>query len=500
MPCFKQKSLAVNPIPFQKETIVDTTVVTTKDGHRLELINLLDPGLNKLYNMDLNAASELLKSGRLNDINGEFALAAFVESEQWGTALAGARTIGVPARIACQLVSPNHSRFIVGHTIGEIREAWERYLATGNGGSKPFDPGYTMMFPAFHRVTIKPWAMQDRKYDWFLDQPAYGPRPESELLPPDAAAIGIAYVRAMQSVVANQLDLIPDGVPVGMSLSGGADSASVATVLLAKIRELGRNNRVHLVTLAIGGTVSRFGGTDFNQAKQVAEIFDSHFDRSRFSFHPLWIAPSSINTHELMGESAGVLEEYHIRDVECGMAGLLLGDGIRQKITGEIVPPIQFDFNGDGGNEIFRDYPLADEGYGNISFDDVLAQPFLYLLGYPRQKLAFNPVFSAGLSRAYTRTFNPARKFGVRTFSPLIDRRVIDVGRRIPLARLAPNPQALHVLRGEAVRSGIKSILGIDLPVFPKARFQEGCAADPRFLRVTQEDQRLLKAMVLGRA
>lgn len=469
------------------------STVITQEGHQLELENLLDPGLNKLYNVDLDRALAMLRNGQLNDINGEFALASFAKDERGRTVFVGARSIGVPARVACQLITPTHTRFIVAHTIREIREVWERHLAAGTGGVKPFDPTYTEMFPAFYRVVINHQAIRDKQHGWFLPNPEYGLYDSTEFFPPSVDLIGEAYIHAVRNVVQDQLRLIPDAEPIGLALSGGADSALVAAVLSDSLQSVTRQNPVILFTLAIDG-----GGSDLAQARSVADLLQRRYGRDRVPFHVISVRSSAVNAGRLMEEAAGVLEEHHVRDVECGMAGLLLYRSVQQKIAASEVPPIRFDFNGDGGNENFRDYPLVDEGYGIIELNNVHALPFLYLLGYHRTMRASSDTFSGGLSRAYTRTFNPARKFGVRTFSPLIDRRVIDVGRRIPLAALTPTPQQLHALRGEAVRAGVKQVIGLDLPVFPKARFQEGCAADPHFLRVTQEDQKRLKAMVIG--
>ena len=35
----------------------------------------------------------------------------------------------------------------------------------------------------------------------------------------------------------------------------------------------------------------------------------------------------------------------------------------------------------------------------------------------------------------------------------------------------------LYALKGEIVRRGVKAVTGLDMPVFPKRRFQHGAAA-----------------------
>ncbi len=476
----------------EKETTVRTEVMT-RHGHQFELVDLLESTWSKLYNATQNEAITALTSNTLTNISGEFALASFATDEQGRMVLHAARTIGIPARVACQILSPTHTRFFIAHTIEEIRQSWVKGIPSESRRQKPFDPDYTEMVPAFLRLTIKPWLMRDRKYLWFLPGTAYAACDDP--LEPSIPTIGKAYVTATLSVLRDQLRLIPDDTPLGLALSGGADSTLVAAGLLVVLQELHRTNPVYFFTLAVDG-----GGSDLPQAEQVVSALRRHFGRNTMSHVPIKIHSAEIDVHQLQRDAALCLEEYHIRDVECAMAGLLLYRGVQRLVARGTVPSINHDFNGDGGNEVFRDYPLWDEGYGNINFKDVLSQPFLYLLGYDRKKLMFNPSFSAGLSRSYTRTFNPARAFGVQTFSPLIDRRVIEVGRRIPLSTLAPTPQELHTLRGEAVRAGLEHVLNLRLPVFPKVRFQEGCSADPRLLRVSQDDSLRLKAMVLSRA
>ena len=80
----------------------------------------------------------------------------------------------------------------------------------------------------------------------------------------------------------------------------------------------------------------------------------------------------------------------------------------------------------------------------------------------------------------------------------MIDRRLVDFSQRLPLRALASTVEKLHALRGEIVRAGGQRVLGIKLPIFPKARFQEGCSANPRLLSVSRDDVQRLKALVLG--
>ena len=52
------------------------------------------------------------------------------------------------------------------------------------------------------------------------------------------------------------------------------------------------------------------------------------------------------------------------------------------------------------------------------------------------------------------------------------------VAEAIPFAALAEGQTArLYALKGEIVSRGVRSVLGLDMPVFPKRRFQHGAAA-----------------------
>ena len=51
----------------------------------------------------------------------------------------------------------------------------------------------------------------------------------------------------------------------------------------------------------------------------------------------------------------------------------------------------------------------------------------------------------------------------------------MEVAEGIPFAELTQyDVPALYSLKGEIVRRGVKAITGIDMPVFPKRRFQHG--------------------------
>jgi asparagine synthase (glutamine-hydrolysing) len=86
--------------------------------------------------------------------------------------------------------------------------------------------------------------------------------------------------------------------------------------------------------------------------------------------------------------------------------------------------------------------------------------------------------YTGGLSRSYVRTYAPAALHGFTGFSPYTRPGVIEISEAIPFAALTRyDVPTLYALKGEIVRRGIKAITGIDMPTFPKRRFQHGAVA-----------------------
>ncbi len=52
---------------------------------------------------------------------------------------------------------------------------------------------------------------------------------------------------------------------------------------------------------------------------------------------------------------------------------------------------------------------------------------------------------------------------------------MLEVAEGIPFASLTGyDVPALYALKGEIVRRGLKAVTGLDMPIFPKRRFQHG--------------------------
>ena len=80
------------------------------------------------------------------------------------------------------------------------------------------------------------------------------------------------------------------------------------------------------------------------------------------------------------------------------------------------------------------------------------------------------------------------------TASPFTRPRVIEVAEGIPYATLCNGDvETLYRLKGEVVAAGVRAVLGVEMPIFPKRRFQEGAASASAFeerLRVDPEAYR----------
>lgn len=99
----------------------------------------------------------------------------------------------------------------------------------------------------------------------------------------------------------------------------------------------------------------------------------------------------------------------------------------------------------------------------------------LYHEGWGVGRIKHSLTYSGGLSRSYVRSYAPTRKYGFEAFSPFARPGVIEVAEGIPFAALTGyDVPALYALKGEIVSRGVRAVTGVDMPVFPKRRFQHG--------------------------
>jgi asparagine synthase (glutamine-hydrolysing) len=114
----------------------------------------------------------------------------------------------------------------------------------------------------------------------------------------------------------------------------------------------------------------------------------------------------------------------------------------------------------------------------------------LYQEGWGVESIKHSLTYSGGYSRACVRSYACAREYGFEGFSPYTRPAVIAVAEAIPFAALTEGSHdRLYALKGEIVGRGIKSVLGLEMPVFPKRRFQHGSVAAGQEIRLFPRDE-----------
>ena len=167
-----------------------------------------------------------------------------------------------------------------------------------------------------------------------------------------------------------------------------------------------------------------------------------------------------------------VIEDYKPLDVQCAAVAMALFAGIRARY-----PEWSLLVDGDGGDENLKDYPVEENA--ELTIRSVVNNRMLYQEGWGCESIKHSLTFSGGYSRGCVRTYASARRHGFVGWSPFTAPRVVAVAEAIPFAELTQGSLArLYALKGEVVARGVRAVLGLEMPVFPKRRFQEG-AADP---------------------
>jgi len=102
----------------------------------------------------------------------------------------------------------------------------------------------------------------------------------------------------------------------------------------------------------------------------------------------------------------------------------------------------------------------------------------LYQEGWGLGTIKHSLTYSGGFSRSCTRSYAPAHHLKFEGFSPFTRPGVIETAEGIPFIELTDYDVAkLYSLKGEVVRRGVKAVTGLDMPVFPKRRFQHGAVS-----------------------
>jgi asparagine synthase (glutamine-hydrolysing) len=405
------------------------------------VVDLTDPDANRIYNFTLDEARRLLlgePAEALRAIQGSFALLA-----RAGKTVKMARSLDRPMRyfLAKRKEGP---ALVVAHRIDTIFD-WLK----SEGLGEQFHPSYTRMVPAHHVVEIQLIGCPDPDpvYTRFFT-------PVSATLPADLDVIGHAYISALAEEISQWLKAIPEQEPIGVCFSGGIDSGSVFVTTYHVMRKLGMSpSRLKAFVLDLGG------GPDLQQAQS----FLGSLGLSLF-LEPVDADPSSLD----VGETIRLIEDYKPLDIESATMAIALCRGIRERY-----PEWRHLIDGDGGDENLKDYPIEENP--ELTIRSVINNQMLYQEGWGVGKIKHSLTYSGGLSRSYTRTYAPAHHYGFSGFSPYTRPSTIAVAEAIPFIDLTGyNVDRLYEIKGDIVSRGISAVTGLQMPVFPKRRFQHG--------------------------
>ena len=414
---------------------------TNADHYVERVVDLLDPLLNQIHHPGLEEARRRVLSGRpeaIRTIDGSFALLA-----RDGKTVRMARSLDRPMRyfLAKRAEGP---ALIVADRIDAIHNQLR-----SEGLGDQFHPSYTRMVPAHYVVELQLIGCPDPEptYTRFFT-------PQRNAFAEDLDEIGRCYIGALADEIAKWLEHVPGHEPIGVAFSGGVDSGSVFLATYHVMRKLGISpSRLKAFTLNLGE------GPDFAQAREFLERLGL-----ALFLEPIEAELNSVNVLDTLR----VVEDYKPLDVECATMGLALCRGIRARY-----PDWKYLVDGDGGDENLKDYPIEENP--ELTIRSVVNNLMLYQEGWGVGRIKHSLTYSGGLSRSYLRTYAPARHYGFHGFSPFTRPSVIEVAEGIPFTTLtAMSVEKLYALKGEIVSRGVKAVTGLDMPVFPKRRFQHG--------------------------
>jgi len=415
-----------------------------------QIVNLCNPEKDLIYNMSREEAIELVRQGnteKVGKIDGQFALVA-VE----GKTIRMARSIGRPLRFFIAKLKDGPC-LILAERIDTIYKYLEK-----EGLEDQFHPSYTRMAPAHYITTIELLGCPDPSP---VHQRFFTPERNS-LKGTSVEEIGKLYMGTLYEEIKKWLQYEANTGPVGVSFSAGIDSGSVFLLTYHALRELGESpSRLKAFTLSVDG-----GGEDLEQAREFLKALKLE----------LFLEPIEVKANGLDWEKTiGVVEDYKPLDIQAATMNLALLEGIRQRY-----PEWRHMIDGDGGDENLKDYPIEENP--ELTIRSVLNNLMLYHEGWGVGKMKHSLTYSGGLSRGYMRTYTTADTMGFKSFSPYTLSKVIEVAEGIPFIDLTNwDHEKLYDLKGEVAASGVKSITGLDMPVFEKRRFQHGAATEEAF-------------------
>lgn len=409
------------------------------------VINLIPDESQRLWSCDSNSARRALLAAdprAVLDIAGSFALVA-----QDGERVVLARSLERPLRYFLAKATDGPV-LIVAERIDEIGAELER-----RGWREQFHPSYTRMAPAHHVTTLRLIGCPDPNptYRRFFDPPR-------GTLPEDLDLIGRRYIEALYRELESWLLAQAPDSPIGVPFSGGIDSGSVLLCLNRLLLDRGQPpTRLKAFTLSVDGD-----GDDARQAREFLtrtslEMLGETIDVPSSALDPL--------------RAVAVIEDYKPLDVECAAVNLALLQGIRDRY-----PDWRLLVDGDGGDENLKDYPI--EANSELTIRSVVNNRMLYQEGWGVESVKHSLTYSGGFSRGCVRGYACASRYGFTSFSPYTRPGVIRVAEAIPFAALTQGShERLYDLKGEIVRRGVRTVLGLEMPIYPKRRFQHGAGA-----------------------
>jgi asparagine synthase (glutamine-hydrolysing) len=414
--------------------------------------DLTNPEKNVIYNMTQEEAVNIVRSGdaeAVRKIDGQFSLVS-VESKT----IRMARSIGRPIRYFIAK-RPGGPELVIAERIDVIYN----YLKK-EGLDHQFHPSYTRMAPAHYITKIELLGCPDPNpvYTRFFT-------PErNKFYSQDTVEIGKKYIEKLYAEIKKWLQFRAKTGPVGVTFSAGIDSGSVFLLTYHALKELGESpSRLKAFTLSIDGD-----GADLLQARKFLEVLNLE----------LFLEPIEVDYSALDWKKAvKAVEDYKALDIQSATMNLSLLQGIRSRY-----PDWKYIIDGDGGDENLKDYPIEENP--ELTIRSVLNNLMLYHEGWGVESIKHSLTYSGGLSRGYMRTFTPSDLLGFEGFSPYTLPNVIEISEGIPYIDMTGwDHQKLYDLKGQIVSSGIKSVTGLDMPVFQKRRFQHGAASAKDFNR-----------------
>jgi len=421
------------------------------------VVNLIPDSSQRLWSVDLVAARQALlaadPAGVLS-IDGSFALVA-----QEGERVVLARSLERPLRYFLAKAADGPV-LIVAERIDEIAAELSR-----RGWADQFHPSYTRMAPAHHVTTLRLIGCPDPNpvYRRFFDPPR-------GTLPPDLDRLGRHYIEALYSELRSWLAAQDPAAPIGVPFSGGIDSGSVLLCLNKLLLDQGQPpTRLKAFTLSLDGA-----GDDARQAREFLQRTDLEMLGETIEVPSAALDPL---------RAVAVIEDYKPLDVECAAVNLALLEAIRSRY-----PEWRLLVDGDGGDENLKDYPI--EANSELTIRSVVNNRMLYQEGWGVESLKHSLTYSGGYSRGCVRGYACASRYGFVSFSPYTRTPVIRVAEAMPFAELTcGSHERLYALKGEVVRRGVRAVLGYEMPIYPKRRFQHGSAAPETAARLFTEDE-----------